>query len=233
MHNVIRISFILVLLALSFSNGVAQQPTPTPSPTATPQPQVTPTPPPSNPSNTTSNIRTTRSVEDTPISFWICAGAISLLLLLILFAIMVGLRSSPTWSLGDAVSEEAGNQPNPLPAGQKPILVASSSRLIALLGLMVILVIYLGFGYCALWRCFMSQQMLEIRGLLSFLFGGASMFAPYMVNQLKEAFSSFAPTATNTSTGGSGSGGAPVGGGAAPGGGAAAGPGGAGAAKAG
>jgi hypothetical protein len=53
--------------------------------------------------------------------------------LLVLFG--AALFKSPNWYLRDALSEEAGE---PLPAGQKPVLVASNSRLIALLGLTAI-----------------------------------------------------------------------------------------------
>jgi hypothetical protein len=199
MSNRARILLFFALLLVSLSTALAQQPSGTTAPAAgTTQPTTGTTTTSTQPAGSAS-VTTQSNVpaisEDTPLIFWISAGVITLLLLLILFAIFIGLTKSPTWFLGEAISEEAGNQPNPLPIDHKPVMVASSSRLIALLGLMVILVIYLGFGYCALWRCFTGKAMLEIRGLLSFLFGGASMFAPYMVNQLKEAFSSFAPAA--------------------------------------
>ncbi len=125
-------------------------------------------------------------------TFWILIGLITGLLACVLLALVGGLRQAAAWSIGDALSEEAGNQPNPLPAGQKPIMVASSSRLIAFLGLSVILILYLGFGYIIVWDHFFSpNRTIDAKTLLTFLFGGATMFAPYLANQLREAFSSF------------------------------------------
>jgi hypothetical protein len=107
--------------------------------------------------------------------------------------IALGLLRSPTWQLGDAVSEEADNQPNPLPAGVKPVMVASSSRLIALIGLLNILGVFLGFGYYFLYSAFAGTVHLEdMRSVIYYLFSGAVMFAPYLANQLQNAFSSFA-----------------------------------------
>lgn len=129
-------------------------------------------------------------------AFWILVGLSSGLLGCVLLALISSLRQAATWSMGDALSEEAGNQPNPLPAGQKPIMVASSSRLIAFLGLSVILCLYLGFGYIIMWDHFFNPtKTLDTKTLVTFLFAGATMFAPYLANQLRDAFSSFFPTA--------------------------------------
>jgi len=126
-------------------------------------------------------------------TFWIIIAVVTVFLLFLLLSLIGGLRQSPTWSMGDALSEEAGNQPNPLPAGQKPIMVASSSRLIAFLGLSVILCLYLGFGYVILWDHFFNPRPIDTKTLITFLFGGATMFAPYLANQLANAFSNFFP----------------------------------------
>jgi hypothetical protein len=107
--------------------------------------------------------------------------------------IALGLLRSHAWQLGDALSEEADNQPNPLPAGVKPVMVASSSRLIALIGLLNILSVFLGFGYYFLYSAFAGTVHLEdMRSVIYYLFSGAVMFAPYLANQLQNAFSSFA-----------------------------------------
>jgi hypothetical protein len=68
--------------------------------------------------------------------------------------VVLGLLRSQNWFLGNAMSEEAGNQADLLPAGMKPLMVASSSRLIALLGLLNILGVFLGFGYYFLYSAF-------------------------------------------------------------------------------
>jgi hypothetical protein len=125
--------------------------------------------------------------------FWVTFSIMTLLLVFACGFVTVGLLRSPTWNLGDAVSEEAGNQPNPLPAGVKPIMVASSSRLLALLGLLNILAVFLGFGYYFLYTAFSTGQVKieDMKGVISYLFSGAVMFAPYLANQLQTAFSSF------------------------------------------
>lgn len=125
--------------------------------------------------------------------YWIMFGAISALLVVAFLYVWGGLMKDKAWKLGDAVSEEAANQPNPLPAGVPPVMVASSSRLIALLGLLVIMVLFLGFGYSILYELFNCQMnQVSTKTIMGFLFGGATMFAPYLANQLQTAFSSFA-----------------------------------------
>lgn len=120
-------------------------------------------------------------------TFWIMTGILAFAFLFI----SLGLLRSRDWQLGDAVSEEAGNQPDPLPAGTKPIMVASSSRLIALLGLLNILGVFLGFGYYFLYSAFAGTVHLEdMKSVIYYLFSGAVMFAPYLANQLRDAFSS-------------------------------------------
>ena len=100
-------------------------------------------------------------------------------------AIRVGVTHS-TWSIADALSEEV--ETTWLDADGKPVLdakgeplkattlKASSSRLIALVGMIAILVIYVGFG--------------DIDKLLWFLVSGGTLFAPYLVNKTSAAFSS-------------------------------------------
>jgi hypothetical protein len=105
---------------------------------------------------------------------------------------VVGLLRSQNWFLGDALSEEAGNQPDPLPPGVKPVMVASSSRLMALLGLLNILGVFLGFGYYFLYAAFAGTvNLTDMKSVIYYVFSGAVMFAPYLANQLQSAFSSF------------------------------------------
>jgi len=117
---------------------------------------------------------------------------VSLFLIGALLWLLMGLARNPAWTIADAVSEEAGNQPATLPVGVKPIMVASSSRLIAMLGLIVLIGMSIGVGYGMIWSMFTHQQM-QMQGLLSYFYGMAALFAPYAVNQLREAFSAFAP----------------------------------------
>jgi hypothetical protein len=108
-------------------------------------------------------------------AFWATFWIMTVTILFAYLFVALGLLRSPSWQLGDALSEEGGNQPDPLPAGMKPILVASSSRLIALLGLMSILGVFLGFGYYFLYLAFasgISQAMPDMKSLIYYLLGG-------------------------------------------------------------
>ena len=128
-------------------------------------------------------------------AFWAIFCIMTVILVFAFLFVALGLLRSRDWQLGDALSEEAGNQPDPLPVGTKPIMVASSSRLIALLGLLNILGVFLGFGYYFLYSAFSgvdSATLLNnMKSVIYYLFSGAVMFAPYLANQLRDAFSSF------------------------------------------
>jgi hypothetical protein len=128
-----------------------------------------------------------------PGPFWVVFWIVTILLFVLLMVTFLGLSRHKDWSLADAISEEAGNQPTTLPVGQKPIMVASSSRLVALLGLLGILSMFIGVGYYVLWALFCTGTVPQLWEIMRFFYAGAAMFAPYLVNQIKEAFSSLAP----------------------------------------
>jgi hypothetical protein len=114
--------------------------------------------------------------------FWATFLIMTAILAFSFLFVALGLLRSPYWFLGDAMSEEAGNQPDPLPAGVKPLMVASSSRL----GLLNILGVFLGFGYYFLYSAFAGTVSLtDMRSVIYYLFSGAVMFAPYLANQLQ------------------------------------------------
>ena len=124
--------------------------------------------------------------------FWLALWIMTSLLFVLVLVVLLGLFRGG-WQLSDALSEEAANQPNPLPVGQKPVMVASSSRFIALLGLLIIMVLFLGFGYYILYAAFNGHMdQINSTKIMGFLFSGAIMFAPYLANQLQTAFSSLA-----------------------------------------
>lgn len=113
--------------------------------------------------------------------------------------LLVGVRlvASGNWSVADAVSEEADE---PVDAGtdqsgnKKPAkkMVASSSRLIALLGMIATLGMFVGVGNYVIWRLFKTGTMPEeMTSVMAFLFGGSSLFVPYALNQFRSAFESF------------------------------------------
>ena len=79
------------------------------------------------------------------------------------------LRHSNDWSLALALKENDG----------KP----SSSRLIAFLGLLILMVLYMEIGYVVLWRLLNNEGVPDVH---AFLLTGLSLFAPYAFNQLKQ-----------------------------------------------
>jgi hypothetical protein len=92
------------------------------------------------------------------------------------------------WSLGTTLSEETAVQPQKINGSADVILVGSTSRLIALVGLFGILVIVLGIGYSIIWNLFVAGKSPDLSYVKSFLFGAASLFAPYLANQVRAAF---------------------------------------------
>jgi hypothetical protein len=93
------------------------------------------------------------------------------------------------WSLADALSEES----TVTNAEGKPttMMLASTSRLIALYGMLVILSIFLGVGVIVLWDLAVSGKTPSgLDAAMKLLTGGMSLFAPYIVNQVRSAFQS-------------------------------------------
>lgn len=88
------------------------------------------------------------------------------------------------WRFADALSEEvtltnADGQPT-------LVLVASASRLIAVFGMVVILSLYLTFGLALLWDLSATGTApSSLDGVMKFLIGGGSLFAPYLFNQIR------------------------------------------------
>ena len=114
--------------------------------------------------------------------------------------------SASKWSLAEALSEEvevtAMDTDKPdlpqLDDKKKPLMVkrmcASSSRLIALMGMMVILLMFLGFGAFALYAFGKTGKVPEdIGNVVKFLLAGLTLFAPYVVNKFGSVFESLSP----------------------------------------
>ena len=123
----------------------------------------------------------------------IFAVLIGLLLVLVVIAGRLSGASSK-WSLGEALSEETdltaiddkgalvlvNNAPF-----KKTQLVASSSRLIAFLGTLAILFLFIGFGAFVLWDFAKSGAVPSSTAeITKYLAGGLTLFAPYAVNKL-------------------------------------------------
>lgn len=121
-----------------------------------------------------------------------------LLLLVTLSLTIAGLRKSGSWSLSDALSEETEPETttaNATAAGpvvttkKVPNQVASASRLIAFVGMQVILAIYLGIGITVVWHFANTGEVPDLSKIVYFLASGSAIFAPYIANQAQSAFS--------------------------------------------
>jgi hypothetical protein len=136
---------------------------------------------------------------------WFVYGVIIVVLVAGLIALLLirAAVAGSTWSLADALSEDTEVTAR-LPDGgvmmheSKPVTVvemrASSSRLIALMGMMAILLMFLGFGAFALFRFAMTGEMPDdIDEVVNFLLAGLTLFAPYLVNKFSGLFEGLAP----------------------------------------
>lgn len=126
--------------------------------------------------------------------FWAWLFAVTVMTLFAATTMIAFLRSlsrSRTWSFGDVLSEEAGNQ-GTLPPGMKPVMVASSSRTIAVFGLFVVISGFFGIAYFIVWALFSGKPLDGLQEVMPFFYGSAALFAPYAVNQMKEAFTAVA-----------------------------------------
>lgn len=127
-------------------------------------------------------------------------GAVLGFLLISLSAVRRSLANDPDWKLAHALSEELDTPPPPTPpaAGATgvtppvaPVLVGSSSRLIAFMGMLVIMAFFTGVGLWLLWSLLRTGRVpADMERLVNFFYGGAMLFAPYMVNQLRAALGS-------------------------------------------
>jgi hypothetical protein len=117
---------------------------------------------------------------------------------LVLISITRRLTSaSDKWSLASALSEvaevedlDAGGHPtnvNGTPV-KKTILVASASRLIAMIGTAGILSLFMGFGSLLLWHFARTGTLPDkTTDITTYLTGGLTLFAPYAVNKVSSA----------------------------------------------
>lgn len=71
-----------------------------------------------------------------------------------------------------------------------PVMKASSSRLIALIGMLAILFMYIGFGSFVLYDFGATSTVPDsITQIVKFLLAGMTLFAPYVVNKFSSLFS--------------------------------------------
>lgn len=114
-------------------------------------------------------------------------GSLFLALTAVGVAVVRLLKQAPAWSLADALAEEADL--GDAGAG-KTVMVASTSRLIAFLGMVAILALFLGFGAFVLWGVAETGRApANCDDFSKYLLGGVTLFAPYVVNKFSAAFS--------------------------------------------
>jgi hypothetical protein len=112
--------------------------------------------------------------------------AITLIMIAIVSAvtgsvILIGVRLKQSgWSLRDALTEPSV----PGTGGAPPIGASSSSRLIALLGMVVILILFVGVGLVAVWQ-FAENNRVDLSQFQNYFLAGASLFIPYVMNQVR------------------------------------------------
>ena len=140
-------------------------------------------------------------------SAWFIYGVIIAVFLGAILALLItkAALSKTTWSLSDALSEDVEvsdttkdangvKQPRLDATGKAvpvTIMVASSSRFIAFVGIIVILMMFLGFGTFALYGVAKTGKMPDSTDtIVKFLVAGMTLFAPYVVNKFSAMFQS-------------------------------------------
>jgi hypothetical protein len=92
------------------------------------------------------------------------------------------------WNLADALSEEVEISDPANPTQKVTKMVASTSRLIAFIGLLGIFFLYVGFGVFLLFDFGTSQTIPDTEKVTKFLLSGLTLFAPYLVNKFAGLF---------------------------------------------
>jgi hypothetical protein len=127
------------------------------------------------------------------------------IIFIVLLAVVIALAAvgrvlgaaNSKWSLSDALSEEAdltvddGSGKPYMVNGvvvKKTELVASSSRLIAFVGTIAILLLFLGFGSFMLWDFGETGAVRSTAEIRNYLLAGLTLFAPYVVNKFSSVF---------------------------------------------
>jgi len=147
-----------------------------------------------------------------PLEPWVVWAIILVINVLIIYGVrqvVRGLDLDPEWTMSRALSENTVvEQTHPTERdqnGQPLVLKApppSSSRLIALLGMIVIMGIFLGIGDVIIWSLGTSGKLPDLEKAKDFLYAGAALFAPYLISQAREAIKAFGsqpPSSTSTS----------------------------------
>jgi hypothetical protein len=140
----------------------------------------------------------------TPPPGWFTYGVIGIVVvgaIVSMLLVRAALAAAKTWSLSDALSEETevssivDGKPQINAATNEPVTVilmmASTSRLIAFMGMLVLILMFVGFGSFALYGFAVSGTLpASIDQVGKFLLAGMTLFAPYAVNKFAGVFES-------------------------------------------
>ncbi len=123
---------------------------------------------------------------------WVSFVIIAIFLILLNQIFKALKKPGAKWNLGEALSEPLKTDDNKIafsdPNNTKPIYVNSSSRLIALIGLAGIVVIDLGIAIAIYWGLIVYNTLPDLEKIGWYIFGQAAIFAPYLANQIRAAF---------------------------------------------
>lgn len=119
-------------------------------------------------------------------SFWAVFTVMTLLVFTLAIAVAAGLMWPKTFSLSDALSAPSPVQPK-IDKPADVLLLGSTSRLIAFIGLLGILCLALGVGYSVVYDIIVQNEAPQLTQVSWFLGAMASLFAPYLASQVKEA----------------------------------------------
>lgn len=98
-----------------------------------------------------------------------------------------------SWTLTRALSEKTELADATVPAKDRVQYAPSSSRLIAFVGMSVIVILFLGVGAVSIWQALVDKSFPDLSNIGWFLTAGATMFVPYAANQIAEAVKSLKP----------------------------------------
>lgn len=108
---------------------------------------------------------------------------------IVTFRRVFSLLKTQGWSLAEALSEPSP-PPDPAapaaPAIVSPVPFASSSRLIAFVGMVIIAIIFVGTGYYVIYALFNDASNISrnLKSVSHFLMFGGTLFAPYVFNKI-------------------------------------------------
>jgi hypothetical protein len=108
------------------------------------------------------------------------------LVLVLSLGVIIRTLHARDWNLALALSEEADLPPGTATpeAGQLPPTIPSSSRLIALIGTVIIGTFFIAIGYYLIWQICNDQPITGAKDAMTLILSGSALFLPYGVNKI-------------------------------------------------